>query len=146
MVKFVRLHLADGGWLPVNPDLVAYVRPRGAFTAVVFGALPGGLHEVTVDHDADQVLALLEGVPPLAREAEPAEDLARVPFDDGWAPGEAKMRAATSGCWAAVLASRGVTLGAFAGLAFTQAASTFDTKTPPAVKPAAPVVARKGRR
>lgn len=91
MVKFVRLPLQDGAWIPVNPDLVAYVRRRGDQTAIVFGAVQGGLHELLVDGDGDQVVQLLEGAAPAAREIEPVEDSERVAFDDGWAPHAAAL-------------------------------------------------------
>lgn len=61
MVKFVRLSTPDGGWIPVNPEAVQYLRQTNGLTTVVFGAMTGGLHEVSVIGDVEQILAALEG-------------------------------------------------------------------------------------
>lgn len=67
MVKFVWLDVA-GGKVPVNPDQVAYIKRSGASTSLVFGAVPGGLHELAVLGDGEEVARQLEAAqgPPAA--------------------------------------------------------------------------------
>ena len=116
MVKFVLLPLHDGGWLPVNPDRVAYLRKRAGAVAVVFDGFAGGVHDVVVAGDAESVLQLLEG-PPAAeapRMAPQAQPLTREPFDDGWSPP-------------------------------TPVTVTAHAETPPAAKPGASRASRKAR-
>lgn len=60
MVKFVWLDVA-GGQVPVNPDQVAYIKRSGASTSLVFGAVAGGLHELVVLGDGEEVAWQLEG-------------------------------------------------------------------------------------
>lgn len=61
MVKFVWLAVPLGGQIPVNPDQVAYLRQtKDGQTAVVFGAMQGGLHEQLVEGDGLSVAAALE--------------------------------------------------------------------------------------
>lgn len=60
MVKFVWLDVPAGGRVPVNADQVAYLRQHEGRTMVVFGAVPGGFHELAVAGDGDQVAQLLE--------------------------------------------------------------------------------------
>lgn len=72
MVKFVRLATPGGGWIPINPDAVQYLRVVKGQTMVVFGGLVGGLHEVIVEGDVEDLLALLEGRAPAKPETPPA--------------------------------------------------------------------------
>lgn len=60
MVKFVWLDVPAGGRVPVNPDQVAYLRQAEGRTLVVFGAVAGGLHELHVAGDGDEVAQRLE--------------------------------------------------------------------------------------
>lgn len=87
MARFVNIAAADGGHYPVNPDLVAYLRPSGkGLVGIVFGAVTGGLHELLVAGPVEAVLAQLEG------RAEPVSSNSTAPAGvggDGTAPGRA---------------------------------------------------------
>jgi hypothetical protein len=60
MVKFVWLDVPGPGRVPVNPDQVAYLRQIDGQTRVVFGAIPGGFHELTVLGNGDEIAKRLE--------------------------------------------------------------------------------------
>jgi hypothetical protein len=70
-MRLIWLAMPDGGQCPVNPDQVQYLRmtSEGA-TALVFGAVAGGLHQLVVAGDGESVAAALEG-PFLAPAAAP---------------------------------------------------------------------------
>jgi hypothetical protein len=67
MVKFVWLEAAGGGRVPVNPDQVLYVRNIEGSARVVFGAFPGGFHELVLAGDGEEIIDALErGAGPVA--------------------------------------------------------------------------------
>lgn len=61
MAKFVWIDVESGGRVPVNPDHVQYLRrTKDGATALVFGAVSGGLHELVSVQPAVDVVRLLE--------------------------------------------------------------------------------------
>ena len=60
-MKFIEIELKEGGLVALNPDQVAYLRRnREGATAIVFGAVAGGLHQLIAAGDLAQVRRLLE--------------------------------------------------------------------------------------